>query len=240
MKLLWSAPQKPEKDEAAVRVLKMIHGENTPAFFAALGDYGRKLTTHAPAASAVSYGSPVPIVLPDGTTGYAQPGNKPGAQPQVMAGPGGTPLVKPADASSKMPAELQRMQIAGNSMVRLMDDYEAALKKNNPRDPLTQMNPAVRADMQALKRNIELQFKELQALGALAGPDIEIIRQSLSDPFSASGAFYGREGLMSQIKRARELVKIRAEEVARSQGKSGSDATTPQAEDPLGLRGGKP
>jgi len=57
----------------------------------------QKQLTHAPAPSAVSYGSPVPFLLPDGLVGYAQPGNKPGAPPQVLTAPGGKPLVKPGD-----------------------------------------------------------------------------------------------------------------------------------------------
>lgn len=48
MKVLWSAPQKAEKDPEAIRTLKLIHGENTPAFAAALSAYGNKMTTHQP------------------------------------------------------------------------------------------------------------------------------------------------------------------------------------------------
>jgi len=50
-KPLWTAPQKPEKDPEAIRTLKLIHGENTPAFAAALAAYGKKMTTHQPGTS---------------------------------------------------------------------------------------------------------------------------------------------------------------------------------------------
>lgn len=221
---------KEEKDPETIRTLKMIYGENTPEYFSALKRLGDKTTTHQPATS-VSYGAPVAGVDASGNPVFFQP-DRGGGQPAIVPG------VKPAPQNhdTKLPAELQRMQIAGDAMVKLMDDYEALLKKHNPRDPMTQANPTVRADMQALKRNIELQFKELQALGALAGPDIEIMRQSLSDPFTFAGAYYGKDGLLSQVKRARELVKTRSDAVLKSQGKPG-DAAAPAADnDPLGLR----
>jgi hypothetical protein len=52
-KPLYQEPQKPEKDPEAIRVLKMIHGDNTPAFVAAMADYGRKMTTHQPGTSVI-------------------------------------------------------------------------------------------------------------------------------------------------------------------------------------------
>jgi hypothetical protein len=242
-KQIMQVPDKAEKDPENVRLLRMIHGDGTPAFQAALAALGTKMVTHAPAAQAISYGSPVPFVGADGSIQYAQPGNRPGAAPQIMAGPDGKPLVKPTD-SGKLPAELQRMQIAGDTMSKLMDDYEKLLKANNPRDPMVQANPTLRADIQSLKRNIELQFKELQALGALAGPDVEIIRQALSDPFSVAGAYYGKDGLLAQVKRSRDLVRMRSESVLASQGQGGKPPAAGGANaaanaDPLGLRGGK-
>lgn len=67
-----------------------------------------KTTTHAPATSVTTYGSPVPYTLPDGGVGYVQPGNKPGAAPMVMADPKtGKPFTKPADASTKAPTEFE-------------------------------------------------------------------------------------------------------------------------------------
>lgn len=189
----------------------------------------QKASTHQPAVS-VSYGQPVAGVDATGNPVFFQPA-KGGGAPAIVPG------VKPApqNRDTKLPAELQRMQIAGDAMGNLLNDYEKLLEKNNPRDPMVQANPAIRADMQSLKRNLELQFKELQALGALAGPDIEIMRQALSDPFSLQGAYYGRDGLKAQIRQARTLLKNRSDAVMRSQGKP--DAA-PKAEDndPLGIR----
>jgi hypothetical protein len=190
----------------------------------------RKDTTHQPGVS-VSYGAPVAGMDDKGNSVFFQPSKDGKTAPAIVQG------VKPApqNRDTKLPAELQRMQIAGDTMVKLLNDYEALLKKHNPRDPMVQANPAVRADIQAVKRNLELQFKELQALGALAGPDIEIMREALADPFSFQGAFFGRDGLLAQTRRARELVKSRSDSVLKSQGKP--DAPAAEADnDPLGIR----
>lgn len=229
-RLLWQNEQD-AKDPEDIRALKVIYGEGTPQYKAALARLGTKKTTHSPGVQ-VSYGQPVAGVDATGNPVFFQP-DKGGGAPAIVPG------VKPApqNRDTKLPAELQRMQIAGDSMVELMDEYERMLRKYNPRDPVTQANPTVRADIQALKRNIELQFKELQALGALAGPDIEIMRQSMADPFSMSGAYYGRDGLLAQVRQARNLVKIRKEAVLKSQGREAQIPPSNTNDDPLGLRG---
>lgn len=61
----------------------------------------QKEATHQPAAMAISYGSPVPVDLGGGKIGYAQPGNRPGAAPQMMNDASGQPLTKPVDAKEK-------------------------------------------------------------------------------------------------------------------------------------------
>lgn len=50
--IVWQNEDAPEKDDADIRLLKMLHGEGTPAFMAALAKLENKRTTHAPAASA--------------------------------------------------------------------------------------------------------------------------------------------------------------------------------------------
>ena len=90
------APNKPEAKPELVRLLDMLYPEGHPLRAAYMEKYLNKQTTHAPAAMAISYGSPVPVQLPDGSVGYAQPGNREGAPPQLMMQPGtNTPLTKP-------------------------------------------------------------------------------------------------------------------------------------------------
>lgn len=57
-----------------------------------------KATTHAPPVSMNNYGSPLPIDLGDGKTGYIQPPTRPGGPTQVLTVPGsGKPAIKPAE-----------------------------------------------------------------------------------------------------------------------------------------------
>jgi hypothetical protein len=245
---LWRNPSEPKEQTPSGLAKLIAERDKYPPGHPMRAIYDqaiKKDATHAPAASqTISLGGPTAVQMPDGTLGFMQPANRPGAPAQLLRDPKtGEPLrPPPQNRDTKLPAELQRMQIAGDAMETLMGEYEGLLKKHNPRDPLTAANPTVRANMQSIKRNIELQFKELQALGALAGPDIEIMRQALSDPFTMQGAFFGREGLLAQVRQARNLVKIRKDAVLNSQGQKPQVPASPAApasapDDPLGLRG---
>lgn len=126
-KPVYTAPEKPQALPEIVRLMQIR--DALPA-----GDPQRAMidakikkdTTHAPAASAVSYGSPVPIMLPDGSIGYAQPGNRPGAAPQVMADPTGKPLVKPNDAAGGTVEERNASGYASRmkEATKLLDTFE--------------------------------------------------------------------------------------------------------------------
>jgi hypothetical protein len=80
--------------------------------------------------------------------------------------------------------------------------------------------------MQSLMKNIQLQLKELQALGALAGPDLAIMEAALSDPFTMRGAYYGQQGLLAQIARARQLIDARKAATAANVGGIATPAET--------------
>lgn len=224
---VFSAPTKPEKPPSAVQEYQFAQSQGYKGSFEQWDTARRKAGA---ATQNMNFGTPMPAVNPKtGEVELLRPDNKGGMNFTGIKPP-------PQDRDVKLPAELQRMQIAGDAMVSLMDTYEGMLKKHNPRDPMVQANPQIRASMQSIKRNIELQFKELQALGALAGPDIEIMRQSLADPFSFSGAYFGKEGLLAQVKQAKDLVKIRSDAVLKSQGRPGAASATQPDNDPLGLR----
>ena len=192
-----------------------------------------KMTTHAPGVS-VSYGTPIPAVNPaSGKVELARPTSDGGFQFTGVEPP-------PQNRDVKPPAEIQRMNIAADAMDKLLNDYEALLKTNNPRDPLVQMNPTARANFQSLMKNIQLQFKDLQALGALAGPDLAIMEAAVTDPFTFKGAFYGKDGLLAQIKQARNLITVRKQAVSANTGGSlTAPAQQPVNNDPLGIRGGQ-
>lgn len=135
-KVVFSAPSKPDEDKN-VTLLKLIHGDGTPAFISALRKLGDKMTTHAPASQAIAYASPVPYMLPNGQVGYAQPGNRPGAPPQLMNDPNtGAPLVKPP-GPEKDPTEGERkaatlLQRLRSSQKQLSDTLAATPSAAKP------------------------------------------------------------------------------------------------------------
>lgn len=228
-KILWQNPEDKAAGDKDLALLEMLHGKGTPAFMAAASQLAQKRTTHQPGVS-VSYGQPVAGVDATGNPVFFQP-SKGGGAPAIVPG------VKPApqNRDTKLPAELQRMNIAADTMDSMLNRYETMLKQYNPRDPMVQANPAIRAEFQSLMKGIQLQFKEVQALGALAGPDLTIMEAAITDPFTFKGALYGQDGLNAQIRQARNLLKERRTATAKSQGQQ--PGSTSANDDPLNLRG---
>ena len=108
VKELYKAPEKKPLPPDIVQVIDHIRTlpPGDPAR-AQLEQYVRKQLTHAPGTTVNTFGSPVPFNLPDGSIGYAQPGNRAGMAPQVMAGADGKPLTKPA-GNEAAPTEDER------------------------------------------------------------------------------------------------------------------------------------
>jgi hypothetical protein len=151
----------------------------------------------------VSYQQPISAVNPQtGKVELYRPDNKGGMTPTGIAPP-------PQHRDNKLPAEIQRMNIAADTMTSMLGRYEGMLDQYNPRDPMVQGNPAIRAEFQALMKGLQLQFKEVQALGALAGPDLGLMEAALTDPFTYKGAYYGAGGLRAQIKQSKLLLQER-------------------------------
>jgi hypothetical protein len=214
-------------EDKDVTFLKLVHGDGTPAYFAALKDLANKKTTHQPATQQINYGTPQPAINPKtGKIELVRPDSKGGMNFTGVEPP-------PQHRDTKVPAEIQRMNIASDTMGQMLDRYEAMLEKYSPRDPLVQGNPAIRAEFQSLMKGIQLQFKEVQALGALTGPDVAIMEAAITDPFTFKGAIYGREGLRGQIKQARQLLKERRGATDEAIGKADGPK---EDNDPLGLR----
>lgn len=140
-----------------------------------------------------------PVTMADG---------KPGLEPI----PGG-----PADNSSKgakLPAEVQRMNIALRSLDEGLNRYEEVLGKFNPRSVGDQTDPKHRAEIESLVADLRMQLKEAQALGALTGPDVAMLDQALASPTSMRGAAYGREGLGTQLTEVRSSLQRRKNALA--------------------------
>lgn len=145
----------------------------------------------------------------DPPTGYRWKTDGSGHLEPIPGGPGDK-----AGAPGKIPAEVQRMNIAMRSLKEGLNEYEALLKTFNPRNPISQMSPETRARMQSLVADMQLQYKEAQALGALTGPDVELIEKALANPASIKGFSYGRSGLAAQLSEVRKSLDRRSAAVA--------------------------
>jgi hypothetical protein len=125
--ILWQNPAEPEK-KTPPEIIKLIEARDAfPVGHpnrAILDEAIKKASSHAPAATANSYGSPVPIMLPDGTIGYAQPGNREGAAPQIMRGEGGVPLTKPKDVPASMREKLAQNAVTLQKIDKALEMVE--------------------------------------------------------------------------------------------------------------------
>ncbi|MGH8601648.1 MAG: hypothetical protein ACREXR_02365 [Gammaproteobacteria bacterium] len=72
--------------------------------------------------------------------------------------------------------------------------------------------------------DVLLQLKELNALGALTGPDLSFLKSLLTDPTSAQGWAMGKDKLMRQIKHFTEELDSRIKTPDTRKGMSPEDA----------------
>jgi hypothetical protein len=160
----------------------------------------------AQAGAPVTYGSPVAMQMPGSDSPVmVQPGNRPGAPPQIMKAPGTDTPLRPAkdpNAGPKISSEVQR-QIGGvTAFDKDLSALEEALKDFDPRS-MDQFNTTKRAKIQSIAKQAQLSAKEAAALGALSGPDMMLLEGILNDPTSRKGAVAGSAGIAAQIKEAR-------------------------------------
>lgn len=176
----------------------------------------QKETTHAPAATAISYGSPVPVMLGDGSIGYAQPGNREGAKPQLMTGPSGAPMKKPPDVKQD-PVEFNKSVAGLNELKNGLDSYEKTLKSNSGSSPIALGKR--RAALQGAYTSLQMGLKNAFELGALAGPDLSLLNNMLVDPTSPQALLLGDKGVAEQISQARQYLKNRGAAVYKAHKK---------------------
>lgn len=234
---LWSEPQKPEKDPEAIRVLKLIHGENTPAFAAALADYGRKMTTHQPGVN-VSYGAPVAGVDGSGNPVFFQPakgGGAPAIVPGVAPPKNDKPMTeaqaKAATFKSQMEAAERELSTVPLDMSKLWNqaDVGAAGGWTN-----AVASPLAQRARQAQEQWSE-SFLRFKTGAAATADEVRLnVRTFFPQPWDG-------KDVIAQKKRMRDQA-IQDIGVAASGNPPDHSAGTPKAEaaiDPLGLRGGK-
>lgn len=94
--MIAQVPDKAKQDEFVARMVAAGIDPASPQGRAMLMDKLRKDSTHQPAPSFNNYGSPLPVDLGNGKTGYIQPPTRPGAPTQIINVPGtNQPAIKP-------------------------------------------------------------------------------------------------------------------------------------------------
>jgi hypothetical protein len=137
-----------------------------------------------------------------------------GGRTEQLAGPGGKPLVaQPKQQGAAPSAEIQRMRVGLTSLDKGLTALESELSRFNPRDPRDQADTKKRARLQSLMADLQIQAKEAAALGALTGPDLDLMNKTLTDPASFGGALIGDAGVKEQIKQVRQSIQRRRQAI---------------------------
>lgn len=93
-----------------------------------------KITTHAPPQTQISLGSPVPVVLPDGSHGLVQPSNRPGTAPQLLR--------DPVTGQPMKAASTEKLKPVPPNINTAISENRAALGKIDAAISAIQANPA--------------------------------------------------------------------------------------------------
>lgn len=140
-------------------------------------------------------------------------------------------------SGGKVPAEIQRQQLAIRALDSGLDVYEDALKGVDPRS-WDQMDSRKQARIKSILADLIISWKEAAALGALSGPDVGMIERALTDPFSVKGAWYGKGGLSEQLTQARGAIARRAKTIQDQYGADMGDVGNRGAPAPAAAAGG--
>ena len=111
---------------------------------------------------------------------------------------------------AKPNAELQKQQTALSNFEKAVAAYRNELATTDP-----SVLPGKIPKLKALYTDMSLQAKEAANLGALTGPDMQLLSGLFTDPTSFSGAWLqGKPGLNDQLDMADAMIKRRRESLA--------------------------
>lgn len=142
-------------------------------------------------------------VMVDTRTGTATP---------VMQG--GQPMgAKPKDT----PVEFKKSTAGLNELENGLKSYEEVLKKHGTGVTATK---EARAELRGAFTAVQMGLKNAMELGALAGPDLDLLNGMLLDPTSPKSVFLGAKGLQQQIDTARDYLGNRGRAVYEAHGQT--------------------
>lgn len=152
----------------------------------------------------VTYGAPVAGVGPDGKPIFFQPGRD-GGPPIIVPGVQPPPEKKPAP-----PVEFTKSVTGLNELGNTLNTYAKTI------DDLGSAPLSVGAKRAKLKNSftaVQMGLKNAMELGALAGPDLDLLNGMLLDPTSAKAILMGDKGLKQQIASTRDYLRNRGKAV---------------------------
>ena len=106
----------------------------------------------------------------------------------------------------QLPVQAQKMQSALQNLESGLGAYEKLLKQYNPRNA-DAVTPEKRAALSTAFGDLRMQLKEAYALGAITGPDMQVLEGVLTDPTGAlgmtKGVISGNKAFEAQIEQSR-------------------------------------
>lgn len=127
---------------------------------------------------------------------------------------GGLPI---GQQDKNLPVDFTKSVGGLKELTNGLQSYEQTLKQNGGFSPLA--TGATRANLQSGYTALMMGMKNAFELGALAGPDIQILQGMLIDPTSPRAIALGDKGLAAQLEKAREYIRNRGRAVYESHGK---------------------
>ena len=102
-------------------------------------------------------------------------------------------------AGPKLSTDVQRQITGIVSTDKDIGELRRLLQTFDPRNPADQLDSAKRAQIQSVGKQLQMNLKEAAALGALSGPDMDIVLGMLDDPVGAMAALKGRPALLAKL-----------------------------------------
>jgi hypothetical protein len=137
----------------------------------------------------------------EATGGVFSMNSKTGQVTQVRDPVTGEPLI----GKSSEPQKFKDTRYTLNQLRDATQDYMKDLKDTD----VTRLNPLSQkaADLQTKFTNVQMQVKGLYELGAITGPDLQLLNQAITNPNSIMGRVRGGETLAGQVKIMDDIIR---------------------------------
>ena len=113
----------------------------------------------------------------------------------------GTPGYSKEGATvAKTRADIRQISSSVQNYRKLLDNF-------NPRSLREQLDPQKIAELSTAYHELLIRAKDLFTLGALTGPDLGLIQNTITDPNSIKGGYFGKEGLLKQLDQVTGIIE---------------------------------